>query len=114
MALSQSLGRDRISREGVLDVRENRERRDKIVPKCSPEKQKKRKFGLKFSIFLLDRLFFARVEIGVTEFPIKTAKNKKKKIVSDIFSKVGPHPLKFHFLAAEKLTLGGITSKLAS
>ena len=39
---SQSIGRGRISREGALDVRESRERRDKIVPKFSPEKQKKR------------------------------------------------------------------------
>ena len=39
---SQSIGRDRLSREGALDVRESRERRDKIVPKFSPEKQEKR------------------------------------------------------------------------
>ena len=32
-SLSQSIKRGRISREGVLDVRESRERRDKIVPK---------------------------------------------------------------------------------
>ena len=48
---SQSIGRGRISREGALDVRESRERRDKIVPKISPEKQEKRNFGLKFSRF---------------------------------------------------------------
>ena len=35
---SQSIGRSRLSREGALDVRESRERRDKIVPKFSPEK----------------------------------------------------------------------------
>ena len=50
--LSQSIGRGRISREGALDARESRERRDKIVPKFSPEKQEKRNFGLIFSTFL--------------------------------------------------------------
>ena len=35
--LSQSIGRGRISREGALDARESRERRDKIAPKsCHP------------------------------------------------------------------------------
>ena len=48
---SQSIGRGRLSREGALDVRESRERRDKIVPKFSPEKQEKRNFGLMFSTF---------------------------------------------------------------
>ena len=38
---SQSIGRGRLSREGALDVRESRERRDKIVPKFSPGKQDK-------------------------------------------------------------------------
>ena len=33
---SQSIGRGRLSREGALDVREIRERRDKIVPIFSP------------------------------------------------------------------------------
>ena len=32
-SLSQSIGLGRLSREGALDVRESRERRDKIVPK---------------------------------------------------------------------------------
>ena len=37
---SQSIERDRIShQEGALDVRESRERRDKIVPNVSPERQ---------------------------------------------------------------------------
>ena len=49
---SQLIGRGRLSREGALDVRESRERRDKIVPKSSPEKQEKRNFGLIFSTFL--------------------------------------------------------------
>ena len=48
---SQSIGRGRLSREGALDVRESRERRDKIVPKFSPEKQEKRNFGLIFPLF---------------------------------------------------------------
>ena len=41
-SLSQLIRRGRISREGALCVRESRERRDKIVPKLSPEKQEKR------------------------------------------------------------------------
>ena len=49
---SQSIGRGRLSREGALDVRKSPERRDKIVPKKSPEEQEKRNFGMKFSIFL--------------------------------------------------------------
>tara|TARA_B100000524_G_scaffold119173_1_gene58472 strand:+ start:2858 stop:2980 length:123 start_codon:yes stop_codon:yes gene_type:complete len=40
-----------MSREGALDVREIRERRDKIVPKFSLEKQKNRNFGLIFPLF---------------------------------------------------------------
>ena len=51
-SLSQSIGRGRLSREGALDVRESRERRDKIVPIFSPEKQEKRNSALKFSAFL--------------------------------------------------------------
>ena len=47
---SQSIRRGRISREGALD--ESRERRDKIVPHFSQEKQEKRNFGLKFSTVL--------------------------------------------------------------
>ena len=38
---SQSIGRGRLSREGALDVRESRERRDKIVPILLPEKRRK-------------------------------------------------------------------------
>ena len=49
---SQSIGRGQLSREEALDVRESRERRDKIVPIFSPEKQEKRNFGLKFSAFV--------------------------------------------------------------
>ena len=49
---SQSIRRGQISREGALDVRASRERRDKIVPKFYPEKQEKRNFGLIFSFFL--------------------------------------------------------------
>jgi len=33
-----------------------------------------------FHFFEQDRLLFARVDIGVTKFPTKTAKKKKKKI----------------------------------
>ena len=49
---SQSIERGRLSREEALDVRESRERHDKIVPIFSPEKQEKRSFGLKCSTFL--------------------------------------------------------------
>jgi len=45
--LSQSIGGGRISREGALDVRESRERRDKI----SLKKQKTPKFWIKNSSF---------------------------------------------------------------
>ena len=47
---SQSIERGRLSREGALDVRESRERRDEIVPILLPEKQEKR-FGLQFPPF---------------------------------------------------------------
>ena len=77
---SQSIGRGRISWEGAVDVRECRERRDKIVPFFSPEKQEKRNFGLSFfHFFEQDRLLFARVDIGVTEFPTKTAEIEEEK-----------------------------------
>ena len=49
--LSQSIGPGRISREGALDARESRERRDKIVPKSSPEKEKKQFWPKIFQFF---------------------------------------------------------------
>ena len=89
-SLSQSIERGPISREGALDVRESRERRDKIVPTFSPEKQKKRNFGLIFfHFFEQDRLLFARVKIGVTKFPTKKPKKTKTFFVSEIFFKSG-------------------------
>ena len=61
------------------------------------EKQKKRNFGLKFPPFLQqDSLLFARVEIGMTEYPTKTAKKEEEeeKNVSEIFFKSGrAHPV---------------------
>jgi len=53
---SQSIGRGQLSREEALDVRESRERRDKIVPNFiyTPEKQENKRnlnFGLKVCIF---------------------------------------------------------------
>ena len=42
-----------------------------------------------FHFFEQDRLLFARVDIGVTEFPTKTVKEEEEKLGSDIFSKVG-------------------------
>ena len=47
---SQSIGRGQLSREEALDVRESRERRDKIVPNVSPEKQEKRNFEFEFGM----------------------------------------------------------------
>ena len=110
-SLSQSIGRGRISREGALDVRESRERRDNIVPFFSPEKQVKRLLKNAISIWIYlaaeifhffeqDRLFCARVDISVTESPTKIADKEKFFMgVSEIFfSKVrvesGPeHPV---------------------
>ena len=112
---SQSIGCGRISREGALDVRESRERRHKIVPNLLPKKQKKRNFGLNVSTFFSRIaccwLLFAWVEIGVTEFPTKTAK-KEEGILSVCLSffqktKVGAqsataHPSKFSFFLPRK------------
>ena len=69
---SQSIGRGRIGREGALDVREGRERRDKI-----------------FRFYEQDRLLCARVDIGVTESPTKIAKKDEKNGSEILFSKVG-------------------------
>ena len=89
---SQSIGRGRLSREGALDVRESRERRDKIMPKfISPEKQENAILAWFFPLFCAqDRLLFARVDIGVTEFPTKTAKKYEiKKLCLRFFFKSG-------------------------
>jgi len=93
--------------EGALDVRESRERRDKIVPIFSPEQQEKRMFCLIFSFFEQDRLLFARVNIRVTEFPTKTAENEEQKNGFEIFFfKSGrAHPVfngKFSFFWPQK------------
>ena len=69
-----------------------RQRRDKIVPKVSPGKQKNAQFfPVKFHFFEQDRLLFARDEINVTEFPTKTAKEEEEEdeIVSEIYFKSG-------------------------
>ena len=118
-SLSQSIERGPISREGALDVRESRERRDKIVPTFSPEKHRKnRNFGLIcFYFFEQDRLLFARVKIGVTKFPTKTTKKDENFFLCPrFFSKVGAHPFKMSFFSAKRQTFGGggITSKLAT
>ena len=94
-SLSQSIGRGQM-REGALDVRESRERRDKIVPTFSPEKQKtqirpKKKIHLRRTACCL---LFARVEI------VKIENSQKREICFCVclclrfFSKVGAHPLK--------------------
>ena len=63
-----------------------------------------------FLFFEQDRLLFARVEIGVTDFPTKTPE-KVEKNGSEIFFKWACASRFqwgiFIFLAAEKLTLGG-------
>jgi len=48
-----------------------------------------------FYLFEQDRLLFARVDIGVTEFSTKTAeKEEEEKMGSEIFSKCGrAHPV---------------------
>ena len=118
---SQWIGRGRLSREGALDVRESRERRDKIVPKSSPEKRRneKRNFGLIFFHFVEhDRLLFARVEICVTEFPKNSRKRRRRIFFESLrfFFKSGRAQSRFQrgifiFLAAEKRTFfvrGGV------
>ena len=57
-------------------------------------------------------MLFERVDIGVTEFPTKTAKTELKKFGLRFFFISGrAHPVFkveiFIFLAAEKITLGG-------
>ena len=81
------IGRGRLSREGALDVRESRERRDKIVPFfCQKNTGKTQILAAEsFHFFEQDRLLFARVDIGVTEFPEKTAEKEEEKNGSEIF-----------------------------
>ena len=64
-----------------------------------------------------DRFLFARVEIGVTEFPTKIEQEQGGKCLG-YFSKVGAHPLKMS-VWREKTSVfleggGVITSNLAS
>ena len=122
-SLSQSIGRGRlISREGALDVRKSRERRDKIVPIFSPEKQEKRNFCLFFPAFLSRIACCARESTSVTESPTKTAKKEEEEKMGPRFFYRGRAQSRFQwdffiiFLAAEKLILGGgvIISKQAS
>ena len=87
---SQSIRRGRISREGALD--ESRERRDKIVPHFSQEKQEKRNFGLKFSTVLSGIACCARESTSARQNLWQ--KQPKKKIcfggLWDSFFKSGP------------------------
>ena len=101
------------------------------MPKESPEKREKGKTQFWpeiFHFFEQARLLFARVDIGVTEFPTNTAEKEEEKIGSDIFLskvkvKVGVRIVpfsvgKFHFFGRGKTIVltfwRGITSKLAS
>ena len=110
---SQSIGRGRLSREGALDVRESRERRDEIVPIFSPENRKTQFWPEIFHFFEQGRLLCARVDIGVTESQTETAEKEEEKNLGlrFVFSKVGvriPFSMgNFHFLAAKNLTFGG-------
>ena len=54
---SQSIGRGRISREGALDVRESRERRDKIINFRRKDK-KRQNFGSETAVFSGEFSFF--------------------------------------------------------
>ena len=92
------------------------------MPNYSPEKQNKTQFWPEiFHCFEQDRLLFARVDIGVTEFPTKRAKKEEKKMGSEIFFQKWACASRFQwgisiFLAAEN-SFGeeaGKTSKLAS
>ena len=68
--LSQSIGRGRISRVGPLVVRESRERREKDF---AGKTEKITRFWPEiFRFFEQDHLLFARVGIGLTNFPTKT------------------------------------------
>ena len=63
---SQSIGRGRISREGALDVRESRERRDKIfAEKTENAKNFKKKIGSGKQFSVGNFRFFGR---GKTNF----------------------------------------------
>ena len=77
-----------------------------------------------FPLFEQDRLLCARVDIGVTESPTKTAKKEEKTFLGlwDFFQKLKwpAHPVfsagNFHFFGRGKTNFfgGGKTSKLAS
>ena len=107
---SQSIERGPSSREGALDVRESRERRDKIVPKFSLEKQEKRNFGLKFSVFL-SRIACCSRESTSARQNLRQKQPKKKNTffgVSEIFFSKVARASRFQwgifiFLAAGKL-----------
>ena len=125
IAIDRACGR--MSREGALDVRESRERRDKIVPIFLPVKNKNAILAWNFPRFSQDRLLlFARVEnsrsrvIDVTDFPTKTAKKEEYFFhIWDYFQKWVRIPYwNFHCFGRGKTNLfwggGVITSKLAS
>jgi len=55
---SQSIGRGRISREGALDHRESRERRDKIFAAKTVKRQKFQKKWIRKTAFNVEFSFF--------------------------------------------------------
>ena len=109
---SQSIKRGRISREGALDVRESRERRDKIVPKSSPaEKQEKRNFGLKFSFFWAGSLVVRGSRHRRDILSDKNSRKKEKKMGLRFIFQKSACASRFLWgifisLTAEKLTFG--------
>ena len=120
---SQSIGRGRISREGALDVRESRGRRNKIVPNYSPEKHRKNAILAWFSTFLSRIACCSRESRSAWQnFRQKEPTRKKQKRMGLRFSfqkwacasrfQWGI----FSFVAAEKLTFGGVIlqNRLAS
>ena len=87
--LSQSIGRGRISREGAEPLMFARvENSVTNRAKIFAGKIVKTQFWPDFFHFSQqDRFLFARVEIGVTEFPTKTTEQEQGKNVWDIFQK---------------------------
>jgi len=108
---SQSIRRGRLNCEGALDVRENRERRDKIVLIFSPEKQKKRNFGLNFPLFWAGSLVVRKSQHRRDRISDKNSRKRREKYLGlRIFLQKRvriPWNFYFIFLVTEKLTSFG-------
>ena len=119
---SQSIGRGRLSWEGALDVRESRERRDKIVPKFSPGKQDKNVIlACFFSLFWAGSLVVRESRHLRDRISDKNSKKRKKWVCFFFKSGRGACASRFqscgffHFFGRGKTNFwgGGTTSKLA-